>query len=138
RAQLGYVTVGEIGTIASQVVEQQQLHITYLWDEASRSERLLLLALTALLDQDGTATLAIAHRYLVGRRIDPGDLPAAARTLVGREILVESGGQLTFRMELLRRWLERHRDLESMMLSEPGGFQREPSREIPRPERFED
>ncbi|MEM1182478.1 MAG: AAA family ATPase [Acidobacteriota bacterium] len=138
REQLSYVTVGEIGTIASQVVEQQQLHITYLWDEASRSERLLLLAIAALLEQDGTATLATAHRYLVGRRIEPGDLPAAGRSLVGREILVESGGQLRFRMELLRRWLERHRDLESMMLSEPGGFQREPTRETPRPERFDE
>lgn len=136
--QLGYVTVSEIGTIASQIVEQQHLHITYLWEEASRSERLLLLALTSLLDQDGTATLATAHRYLVGRRVETGDLPAAARALTGREILAESGGQLTFRMELLRRWIERHRDLESMMLSEPGGFQREPSREISRPERFDE
>ena len=138
REHLSYITVSEIGTIASQVVEQGQLHITYLWDEATRSERLLLLALSTLLSQDGAATLASAHRYLVGRRVEPGDLPAAVRSLVGREILAEQAGQLSFRMDLLRRWIERYRDLESLLLSEPGTFLREPTREIARPKSFED
>ncbi len=45
----------------------------------------------------------------------------ALRQLVRKEILVDNAGLLSFRMELLRLWLERHHGLESFVLSEDTG-----------------
>ncbi|MEM8929758.1 MAG: hypothetical protein AAGE94_01215, partial [Acidobacteriota bacterium] len=121
REHLTYITIREINRVAEKVVDKGQLHIGYLWAEATRAERFLLLALVALLDQEGTATVGAAYEHLIERRIEPGDLPAAARALIRREILADHGGQLSFRIGLLREWIERYRDLESLILSEAGG-----------------
>ncbi len=119
--QLSYVTVQDVNEVAERVVEKGQLHITYLWDEAPRNQRLLLLALKELLERKGLATLSAVHRYLSQRRIETGDLAVALRQLVRREILSENAGLLSFRMELLRLWLDRHHDLESFLISEGHG-----------------
>ena len=116
--QLSYVTVQDVNEVAEQVVEKGQLHIAYLWDEAPRNQRLLLLALKELLERKGLATLSAIHRYLSERRIEAGDLSVALRRLVRREILDDNGGLVSFCMELLRLWLDRHHDLESFLISE--------------------
>lgn len=112
RERLSYVTVQDLSTVADAVVEKGQLHMSYLWNEASRDERLLLLAVRELLDREGLASVAAAHRYLNEHRLEPGDLPAAARRLELQEVLVAQAGHLSFRMELLRRWLRRNQSLE--------------------------
>jgi len=120
RERLSYVTVQDLSTVADTVVEKGQLHMSYLWNEASRDERLLLLAVRKLLDREGLASAAAAHRYLSEHRIEPGDLPAAARRLERQEVLVAQAGHLSFRMELLRRWLRRNQKLELFAMAESG------------------
>jgi hypothetical protein len=115
---LDYITVQDMNKVANTVVEKGKLHISYLWDEAKRSERLLLLALCDLLTREGVATIAAIYKYLGERHIDPGDLHAATARLIRKEILAETGGLLSFRIELLRRWLDRHLNLESYILGQ--------------------
>jgi hypothetical protein len=115
---LDYITVQDMNRVAETVVEKGKLHISYLWEGATRNERLLLLTLCELLSREGLATVSAAHAYLKTRNVEPGDLPAAAANLVRREILYENGGLLTFRIELLRRWLGHHKSLESFTLAE--------------------
>jgi photosystem II stability/assembly factor-like uncharacterized protein len=115
---LDYITVQDMNRIAETVVEKGRLHISYLWEGATRSERLLLLTLCELLSREGLATVSAAHAYLKTRSVEPGDLPTAADSLIRREILYENGGLLTFRIELLRRWLGHHKSLESFTLAE--------------------
>jgi len=118
RHLLSYVTVEDVRRVAARVVDRGHLHVAYLWEEASRDERLLLLAVTDLIDRDGLATLEAAHHYLAEGRIDTGDLPAALRGLERREILNVDGGLIGFRMELLRLWMNRHHSLATFALSE--------------------
>ena len=118
RQRLSYITVQDVNVLAEKVVDKGQLHIAYIWEEAARSERLLLLALKELLEREGLASTTAAHRYLSDRRVEPGDLPAAVRRLGRKEILRESSGQLFFRMDLLRLWLDRFHDLDSFVLVE--------------------
>jgi hypothetical protein len=118
RQKLSYVTVQDVNQVTGIVADKGQLHITYLWDEASRDERLLLLAMLELLDREGLASLQAVHHCLTRHRLKPVDLPEAARRLRRKEILVEQAGQLSFGIDLLRRWLETHHDLESFILSE--------------------
>ncbi|MCP4546689.1 MAG: ATP-binding protein, partial [bacterium] len=115
--QLAYVTVQDVNTVAERVEKTGQLHISYLWDDATPGERLLLLTTKELLAREGLATIPAAHRYLSERRIEPGDLSAAMQQLIHKEILTENAGQLSFHMDLLRLWIDRHHDLESFMLS---------------------
>jgi len=120
RGQISYVTVGDVSHVIDTVADKGQLHIAYLWDEASQDERLLLLATKELLEREGLASVQAVHRYLGERRVGAGDLPAAMRRLERREILAEEAGHLSFRIGLLRRWLDRHQDLESFLVSEGG------------------
>lgn len=117
---LSYVTVQDVRRVAITVIERGHLHVAYLWEEAQRVERLLLLAVKDLLDRDGLATLETAFQHLNEQRIAVGDLPAALRSLLRREILVSEGGLLGFRMGLLPLWLERHHSLASQSLSDTG------------------
>ena len=121
-SQLSYVTVQEMNLVADQVAEKGQLHISYLWEQAIRDQRFLLLTLKELLDRKGLATLSAAQRYLEEYAIETHDLTADLQRLVERGILVDNAGLVSFRMELLRLWLDRHHDLESFLMSEgPGG-----------------
>ena len=122
--QLSYVTVQDVNRVAATVAEKGQLHIGYLWDEGSRAERLLLLALKELLDREGVATLRAAHAYLTERRVEAGDLQAAAHQLLRKEILSENAGQLSFRMDLLRLWMDQRHDLETFAMSDASGWWR--------------
>jgi photosystem II stability/assembly factor-like uncharacterized protein len=115
---LDYITVQDMNRVAETVVEKGKLHISYLWEGATRTERLLLLTLCELLSREGLATVQAAHGYLSTRSISPGDLPSAATKLIRKEILYETGGLLTFRIELLRRWLGHHESLESFIMAE--------------------
>ena len=113
RQRLSYVTVQDVNVVADTVADKAQIHITRLWNGLSASEQYLLLALTSLLEREGMATTRAAYRCLDDLGIEPGDLPAAARRLERQEILVDHAGQWSFRMDLLRRWLERNHSLES-------------------------
>ena len=74
-----------------------------------------------LLEREGQATLKAAHRFLSRHRVEIGDLPHGLRQLTRKEILRDNAGQLSFRMELLRLWMDRHHDLESFLMSEGRG-----------------
>ncbi len=119
RERLAYVTVQDVNTVAERAGEKGQHHFSYLWEEATRSERLLLLAVKELLEREGLATISAAHRYLTDRRLGPGDLHEAAGHLAHKEILSDNAGQLTFHIDLLRVWIDRHQDIESFMLTSP-------------------
>lgn len=112
RERLSYVTVRDVNVVADSLVAKSQVHLTRLWDQMPRGERLLLLAVKDLLDREGLATTKAAHRYLSEQGIEPEDLPAAARRLERQEMLADNAGQLTYRMDLLRRWLHRNHDLK--------------------------
>ena len=118
RNKLSYVTVQDVNRVIDVVADKGQLHIAYLWDEASRDERLLMLATKNLLEREGLASTRTVHRYLSERRVPLDDLSAAVHRLGRRQILREEGGRLSFRIDLLRRWLGHRHDLESFFLSE--------------------
>ncbi|MEM8959859.1 MAG: AAA family ATPase [Acidobacteriota bacterium] len=101
-----YVTVQDIETMALRVVDKGQLHVARLWDEADDAERLFLLTLKELLDREGVCTLPGISQLLTARDRGGFDLEAVARRLLRRALLTETGGQLFFRMELMRLWLD--------------------------------
>ncbi|MCG8462547.1 MAG: hypothetical protein MI919_40195, partial [Holophagales bacterium] len=118
RQQLTYITVEQMEAVAVQVVEKGRLHLSYLFEEVSRSERLVVIALRDLLERCDQASLEEVTRLAIEREPEAADLDLAARTLVRRRILDDNTGQLRFRMELARRWLGSHPDLEAFARSE--------------------
>jgi hypothetical protein len=117
RHRISYVTVQDVNEVIDVVADAGQLHIAYLWTEASRDEQLLMLAVKDLLEREGLASIRTAHRYLERWHITPSDLPGALHRLQRRQILHEEGGRIIFRIDLLRRWLGRRYDLESFALA---------------------
>lgn len=108
-----YVTIQDINHVAQQVAGKGQLHISYLWEEGSLAERQILLILKDLLDRKGLATFHAIQRYLTEHRVPVHDPMAALKLLIRREILQDNAGLLSFRIDLLRLWLDRQPELSS-------------------------
>ena len=129
--RLGYLTVQDLNRITQRVVQKGQLHIAYLWEEASLDERLLLLALTELLATEGAATLATVRTLIEGRYAKAGDcdLAFALRILLRKELLREENGRIELRIELLRYWMEQNRNVvdETWLAGQSGRGQDEVS-----------
>ena len=115
--KLSYMTIQDVNAVADRVVDKGQLHISYLWEEGSRSDQLLLLATKELLDRKGMATLAAVDQYLSRHRIGNADPARSLSRMLRRQILSDNAGLLSFRMDLLKLWLDRHHNLESFLLS---------------------
>lgn len=111
--RLDYVTIQDINRVSQRVIQKGQLHIAYLWDEASQDERLLLLAVTELLAQEGGATLETARALIESRcpKAADRDLALALRILLRKELLGAETGRIYLRIDLLRYWLEQQRNL---------------------------
>lgn len=110
---LDYVTIQDLNRVARRVIQKGQLHIAYLWDEASLDERLLLLAVDELLSVEGGANLAMARELIEsrGKDLQTCDLALALRILLRKELLSESSGRIEMRIELLRQWMEQNRSM---------------------------
>ena len=108
--QLSYLTVQDINAVAERVLERGQLHISYLWEEASPAEQHLLLTVRELLVSKGLATLAAVRQRLEEQGIATSDIQPALRQMVRKEILQDNAGFLTFRIELLELWLDSQND----------------------------
>lgn len=124
--RLNYITVQDVNKVADVVVDKGQLHIVYIWNEASRDERLLMLTVRELIDREGLASMAGAVKFLEARRIETSDLQAAATLLKRKEILDSDTEHLSFRMELLAKWLRQARSLEAFSLTDQSGTTERP------------
>ena len=89
------------------------LHFDYLWGESSLEERLLLSTMARTIGREGgVATLGeitgILERFDL--EVGPTTVQAAARTLVGRQLLATDVDlrQYEFKFDLLRLWLDRY------------------------------
>lgn len=110
KKKLQYITVDDIRSVADQVATRGQLHIAYLWNDSSEAEIRLLAGLAEALDREGFATLSSIYRQLESRKIKTDHLERAVESLVERQILADDGSHLTFRIDLLRRWMARQTD----------------------------
>lgn len=110
---LHYVTIQDLNRVIQRVVRKGQLHIAYLWEEATLAERLLLLAVAELLANDGGATM-MAARSLIHEHFKNApelDLGGALSSLLRKELLEEENGRLELRIQLLQHWMEQNRSL---------------------------
>lgn len=108
RERLSYVTVQNAHQVVDIVVDKGQLHIKHQWDQSTHDERVLLLTIKDLLGRDGIASMASVQQALYARDLKLIDVPHAVKRLQRREILAAEARQLTFKVDLLRRWLDRH------------------------------
>ncbi len=113
--QLTWITAQDVNAVANQVVVKGRLHMSYLFEGVSQTERMLVFAVEELHRSKGLATLAGARRHLEDQGYESGDMSASLKQLVRKNILAENGGMLTFRMELLRLWLVLYENLTSFL-----------------------
>lgn len=113
-----YLTIQDIHQAADLVVDKGQLHIVYIWNEAMRTERLLMLTVRELLDREGAASLEAVTRFIENHQLEAIGLEAAVGSLERKEILALRDGSLFFRMELLVKWLRKTQSLELLSLTE--------------------
>jgi formylglycine-generating enzyme required for sulfatase activity len=111
----GEVTPADVNAVLSEVVEQGMASLQYTWEEASDVAKVVLAALTELMQDDNhpvnfnelrealTAAEIALSRRAIGR---------ALQELVVREVLCSTREDYTFTVDLMRLWVKQHQRLE--------------------------
>ncbi len=125
RNQKSYTTLTDVEDAARAVVETGQSHFDYIFDTLTELERLVLSGMSAW---SGTQSLLLVSDIVsnLNRYRVPISLLEARNLLdklVQRGVLMqvsrygssERGGEYIFSMDLVRRWLVRHRSFEQVL-----------------------
>ncbi len=109
------VTPADVEAVLSEVIEQGMASLQYTWEEASDAAKVVLAALTELMQDDNrpvnlnelrealTAAEIALSRRAIGR---------ALQELVVREVLCSTREGYTFTVDLVRLWVKQHQRLE--------------------------
>jgi hypothetical protein len=116
RERRGYLTIQDVNDVLSEMVELGEAHFSFLWEQSSPEEQLILASLTRLLDQEPTVTAAQVTELLTERgvSIDVRDTSEALRHLEERDIVREARGQpprYEYKVKLVRLWVEQYKAL---------------------------
>jgi hypothetical protein len=105
-----YITVTDVNHALEQIVERGEAHFKYIWSESSAVERLVLQAMSELLVGKEGVSLNDVCACLEQRGHQKAPiLPQAFVTLTGRDILMRKGQLYSFKVDLIRLWIERTR-----------------------------
>ena len=107
-------TVEDVEGVISEAIERATVNLKFVWDDSPITEQLVLLALNEA-TSDGSQEVEEAEvlRVLARQEIGlpRGDVTAALRSLVGREVL-SGTDTYTFSVDLMRRWLRENQRIE--------------------------
>ena len=129
RAGRSYATVSDVNTALSEILSSGEAHFIYLWNESSRTERLVLTAMSRIMTLTGHVTPAQIQDYLNERGIslDRHIVVEALHHLTLRDILSTQvddqplgiASTYSWRLGLLGLWIEKFKSLSLLQEETP-------------------
>ena len=118
RAKQNYATIEDVNDVLEDVVIAGTSHFQYFWNRMENTERIVLLALTEILSLQSVSTSTdisnCMHRH--HREIEEQRLREIIEKFLNEEILEQkSPGHYKFKIELIRLWCEKNKDLYEIM-----------------------
>ena len=104
------VTVEDVDSVVSEVVERGAANLKFDWDESLPVEKLFLGAMAEAMDgKTASVSLQQVDEVLKGQEIlvPQGELVSAQRSLIGKE-LVFGAEDMRFAIDFLRLWVRQH------------------------------
>jgi len=116
RSRLQTTTAQHVRDVVPDILVQAEGHLTHLWTSASLEEQMVMAATARVLAKQDSVQRSDLIEQLAAYRVDrdPQCILQAAEALVGQEIFERLDGDLPhyrFRVELIRRWIERNQPL---------------------------
>ncbi len=116
----GYITVSDVNVTIDEMLALGEVHFAYIWQRSNPIERIILVAVSHLLDYDESFRTADIMRVLkpYSIRLTPAQLTTALDHLVQRNIVQEinTEGIISYEMKigLVGTWVERTRSLSRL------------------------
>ena len=113
-----YVTTQDVRDVMADILELGEGHFSFIWTNASREERLVLAALTHLLDeQTMVASSDVANKLAeYGQKMDSSAVKATLQGLASQdmlEVIQDHSPRFRFKLDLVRLWIARFRHLSA-------------------------
>jgi len=122
-----YITLEEVHQVVDEAIAEGEAHFVFIWNRASKIERLALAALTHLLAEEPIITSSDVVNKLAqyGQSEDPATISSTLRNLAAQDIIQESRDHTPyyeFKLDLIRRWIKRSKSLSSVVEEISGGI----------------
>lgn len=111
--RLVYLTVQDVENVIEDVIDQLQVHLSYMWDGLSNERKQFLVVVSELLEQRGFAVLSEIRKSLTGYNISV-NLEETLKELKAKAILTEKEGQFEFPIGLIHKWIYATKNLEEL------------------------
>ncbi len=115
-----YVTISNVNAALDEMLSLGEMHFAYLWQRSSHAEKALLTAVSHLMDRDMSFHPSDMTQYLepYGIHLTPGEITAALKSLVERDILQEitegATAQYELKIGLVGLWVAKHKSLSHL------------------------
>ena len=111
------VVFRDVHEVTESIIERGEDNLSYLWDMAAPEERLLLVLLAKLVQDQGTVEAPDVVASAQGRslKLSADDASGALSSLLVKDIITESQTdppRYDFRMKLFQIWIERSKSVE--------------------------
>jgi type I restriction enzyme M protein len=124
RSHLQTITVQHVRDAIRDILVQAEGHLTHLWRTAPPLYQLVMASASRVLARQDSVQASDVVEQLAAYRVDqdPQQVLSAAEALAGQEIFERLEGdppRYRFRVELIRRWIERNQPLSLVVGSLP-------------------
>jgi parallel beta-helix repeat protein len=120
REKKNYITIQEVNHELNKIIERGQMHFDFIWDRSSINERLVMTAITRVIQEDEPVTASSIVNKLAeyGLTIDTTEVNETLDILVGKDIISKILDHTTtyeFKVDLIRIWLERTKHIDQVV-----------------------
>ena len=127
KSQRNYLTIADVNDALEEILATGEAHFVYLWTESTRTERLILTALSRLMPLTGHTTVVQVTDYLSERGInlERRTIAEALHHLALRDILRPHGNEparelltadgYAWQLGLLGLWVEKYKSLSRVV-----------------------
>ena len=113
--QAATMRVSDVDAVLGEAIEAGSANLKYVWEDSTAGEKAVLAGLAAAAAPRARtiAMTAAAKAWAAqGVTIPSAEIAKATQSLSAREVVVRNDGSCTFRVDLQRLWLDRHRKLD--------------------------
>jgi hypothetical protein len=120
REKKNYITIQDVNGELHRIIERGQMHFDFIWDQSMILERLVMTAMTRVVNEEETVTVSSIVNKLVEYHlpIDASKITKTMDILAGKDIIRKILDHTTtyeFKVDLIRIWLESTKHLDQVV-----------------------
>lgn len=115
-----YITIQDVNGEIQRIIERGQMHFDFIWEQSTLMERLVMTALTRVLNEEESVTVSSIVNKLgeYGLKVSSKEISKTLNILISKDIVAELLNHTTtyeFKIDLIRVWLESTKNLDQVV-----------------------